>query len=87
MKLKHFLIFTLYPSISYTKSLEAMASSATTSLSRLGAAVVGLGLLWSGILYIKGSMEGREKLTGVMVACVLIFGMAGIIGFVRKITG
>jgi len=80
-------ILLLFPLSVQAKSLEAMASSATTSLSRLGAAVVGLGLLWSGILYIKGSMEGREKLTGVMVACVLIFGMAGIIGFVRKITG
>ena len=76
-----------FPNFVLAKSLEAMASSAETSLSRLGAIIVGLGVLWAGILYIKGSMEGKEKLTAVIVASLLIFGFAGVISFIRKITG
>jgi TrbC/VIRB2 pilin len=77
----------LFPNFLFAKSLEAMATTAQTSLSRLGAVIVGLGVLWAGILYIKGSMEGKEKLTNVIIAGVLIFGFAGVLSFLRKITG
>jgi hypothetical protein len=76
-----------FPNFLLAKSLEAMAATAQTSLSRLGAVIVGLGVLWAGILYIKGSMEGKEKLTNVIIAGILIFGFAGVLSFMRKITG
>jgi hypothetical protein len=87
MKTKWILISYLLPQILLAKSLESMASSAQTSLSKLGAIIVGLGILWAGILYIKGSMEGKEKLTNVIIAGILIFGFAGVLSFLRKITG
>lgn len=87
MKIISIALSLLFPHFLYAKSLEAMASSAQTSLSRLGAIIVGLGVLWAGILYIKGSMEGKEKLTNVIIAGILIFGFAGVLSFLRKITG
>jgi TrbC/VIRB2 pilin len=87
MKTKTFTLSFLFPNFLFAKSLEAMAATAQTSLSRLGAVIVGLGVLWAGILYIKGSMEGKEKLTNVIIAGILIFGFAGVLSFMRKITG
>jgi len=87
MKQKTIALSFIIPSIVFAKSLESMATTAQTSLSKLGAIIVGLGLLWAGILYIKGSMEGKEKLTNVLIAAILIFGFAGVLSFVRKITG
>lgn len=87
MKRKAIALSLIIPNIVFAKSLESMATTAQTSLSKLGAIIVGLGLLWAGILYIKGSMEGKEKLTNVLIAAILIFGFAGVLSFVRKITG
>jgi TrbC/VIRB2 pilin len=87
MKQKAIALSFIIPNIVLAKSLESMATTAQTSLSKLGAIIVGLGILWAGILYIKGSMEGKEKLTNVIIAAILIFGFAGVLSFVRKITG
>lgn len=86
MRIK-FLILFLFPAPLLAKSLEAMANSAKSSLINLGTALVALSFIWSGYLYIKGNMEGKEKLGASLTAAFLIFGVMGIITFIRKITG
>ncbi|MBT3981404.1 MAG: hypothetical protein HOE90_08625 [Bacteriovoracaceae bacterium] len=84
--MKYLIMF--YPSICFgARSLESMARSAESSLTRLGSGVVVIGLIWAGYLYVKGSQEGREKLGGAVAAAILIFGAGGIMALLKKITG
>lgn len=83
-----FLIFSsLFCNELFAKSLTSMARSAQGELRELGAALIGVGVIWAGFLFIKGGGEGKQKLAEVATAAFLILAVSAFISFIRNITG
>lgn len=89
MKNKLLIIFliTIVFTPLYAKTLNSMAKSAQGELRELGATLIGVGVVWAGLLYIKGGGEGKQKFSEVATAAFLILAVGAIIGFIRNITG
>ena len=86
-KINFFIIYILTTNEVLARSFEMIGKRAERSLSKIGLAFVSVGIIWAGILFLRGGGEGKQKLMDVITGAICILAFGTIIALIKNIVG